>query len=320
MGRKRNKNKHLPQNVQFNHGAYYYVRNNRWIRLGKTLPEMYRALAHLADDKPLQTMADLIDRYSLEILPTKSIKTQKSQVLYLKRIRNVFGAMAPENVRPTEIYTYRNARARRNATTANRELELIKHLFRMAVQWGVVNDNPAREVSKTKLPKRTRYVKDSEYQAVYMVAPPMVRVAMDLAVLTGLRRADLLALTRQDLIDEGISVRTRKTDKPLIIEWSQALRQVVTDALRLPPHVRQPIIANRRGKAYTGDGFGANWRRAMKKALERDLEEPFRFHDLRAKSASDDTAEAATKRLGHMDARTTERYYRRKPARVKPLK
>jgi integrase len=249
---------------------------------------MYRALAHRADDKPLTTMADIIDRYSLKILPTKSIKTQKSQVLYLKRIKNVFGAMAPEIVRPVHIYTYRSARAKKNATTANRELELIKHLFRMAVQWGVVDDNPAREVSKMKLPKRTRYVKDSEYQAVYVVAPPMVRVAMDLAVLIGLRRADLLALTRQDLIDEGISVHTRKTDKPLIIEWSQALRRVVTDALRLPPHVRQPIIANRRGKAYTGDGFGANWQRVIKKALKCDLKEPFRFHDLRAKSASDD--------------------------------
>ena len=51
-------------------------------------------------------------------------------------------------------------------------------------------------------------------------AEKTVRVAMDLALLTGLRRADLLALTRQDLIDEGISVHTRKTDKPLIIEWS----------------------------------------------------------------------------------------------------
>ena len=92
----------------------------------------------------------------------------------------------------------------------------------------------------------------------------MVRVAMDLAVLTGLRRADLLALTRQELIDNGISVLTRKTDKPLIIEWSQALRRVVSDALRLPPHRRQPIIATRRGKAYTGDGFGTIWQRVIK--------------------------------------------------------
>ena len=107
--------------------------------------------------------------------------------------------------------------------------------------------------------------------------------------------------------------------KPLIIEWSQALRRVVSDALRLPPHVRQPIIATRRGKAYTGDGFGTIWQQVIKKALKGDLEKPFRFHDLRAKSASDDTAEAATKRLGHMDVRTTERYYRRKSIRVKPL-
>ena len=59
----------------------------------------------------------------------------------------------------------------------------------------------------------------------------------------------------------------------------------------------------------------------MRKAVEKKvIQERFRFHDLRAKSASDDTLEAATQRLGHMDAKFTERVYRRKPRRVKPLR
>ena len=48
-------------------------------------------------------------------------------------------------------------------------------------------------------------------------------------------------------------------------------------------------------------------------------DQPFQFRDLRAKSASDDTPEAATARLGHTNAAITESVYRRKPATVRPL-
>ena len=41
------------------------------------------------------------------------------------------------------------------------------------------------------------------------------------------------------------------------------------------------------------------------------LAERFTFHDLRAKSASDDELEVATERLAHDDPRTTQKVYRR---------
>ena len=61
----------------------------------------------------------------------------------------------------------------------------------------------------------------------------------------------------------------------------------------------------------------------MSKALKDQksgLTERLQFRDLRAKSASDDTAEAASKRLGHADPKITERVYRRKAERAKPLR
>ena len=149
----------------------------------------------------------------------------------------------------------------------------------------------------------------------------MMQVAMDLALLTGLRRGDLLSLTRNHLTDEGILIKTSKTGKPLLIEWSDELRSVVKKAKRIKPQVRSTLICNLQGKPYSGQGFAAMWQKLIKKAVEKEvIQERFRFHDLRAKSASDDTLEAATERLGHMDAKLTERVYRRKPRRVKPLR
>ena len=71
------------------------------------------------------------------------------------------------------------------------------------------------------------------------------------------------------------------------------------------------------------DGFASVWRRKIDVAiLDTDnlLTERFQFRDLRAKSASDDGLEAASARLGHTNTAITERIYRRKPARVSPLR
>ena len=164
---------------------------------------------------------------------------------------------------------------------------------------------------------------EDEYQAAYRVMPEMAQCAMDLAVLTGLRPADVLRLERSNLVDDGIQIDTRKTGKSLLIEWSTELRRVVKRALQQKPQVRQSIICNKQGKPYTVDGFSSNWYRAIRKAIgnpENPLTEPFQFRDLRAKSASDDTVEAASQRLGHTDPGLTDRVYRRKPTRAKPLR
>ena len=146
---------------------------------------------------------------------------------------------------------------------------------------------------------------------------------MDMAVLTGLRPGDLLSLTRENLTDEGIEIVNSKTGKVLLIEWSADLRRVVKRAQQQKPQVRQSIICNKQGKPYTVDGFNSNWYRNIRKAVadsENALEEPFQFRDLRAKSASDDVLEAASRRLGHSNTEITQRVYRRKPDRVGPLR
>jgi hypothetical protein len=81
---------------------------------------------------------------------------------------------------------------------------------------------------------------------------------MDLALLTGLRRGDLLPLEKRHLTDAGID----------------------------------------------SDGFRTIWDRLMRRAAEtRAMEGRCTFHDIRAKSLSDDTAAAATVRSGRSDLR-----------------
>lgn len=322
MGRRRKHNKHLPSRVYYSHGQYYFVdHESRWHPLGRSMGEMYRKLAQFHDDSPLTSMGDLFSRYERDVVPKKAEKTQVENSRSLKRLNAVFGEMTPSEVRAGDVYAYRDKRGRTTEIGANRDLEVLSHVFTKAVEWGAAESNPCREVRKFAEPKRERYVEDHEFLAVHKLATPIMQVAMDLAVLTGLRRGDLLALTRDHLTDEGILIRTSKTGKPLLIEWSDELRGVVARAKRIKPQVRIALICNKQGKRYTGQGFATMWQKLIRAAMEQNaIQERFRFHDLRAKSASDDSLEAATQRLGHMDARLTERIYRRKPRRVKPLR
>lgn len=144
--------------------------------------------------------------------------------------------------------------------------------------------------------------------AVYRLGSPMLQSAMDLATMTGQREGDLLKLSRSQLTDEGSAFsigkskrrhsrhgRIVETAKKLIIEWSPELRAVTERLKKLGPDIRPTLLCNLQGKPFTPDGFRPNWHRLMTRATTADKEgtppalaERFTFHDLRAKSASDD--------------------------------
>ncbi len=329
VGRKRKHNKHLPLGVTLEHGAYYYRgRDRKRVRLGTALGESLAKWAAIIKPAPgsLRTMRDVFKRYRLEVLPKKAATTVRAQGYLFPMLEDVFGEMAPVDIRPMHAYEYLDTRGAQALTSANHEISLLSHCLTKCVQWGVIERNPLLDLSREEYrPKpRDRYVTDAEFSAVYELAPERIRIAMDLALLTGLRRGDILALTRHSVTDDGLLVRPSKsrnsTGKALIIEWSDDLRRVVARAQHLAPRVRAALLCNRSGKAYTGGGFAVNWQKLQLKALEVGaIEHRYTFHDLRAKSASDDSLQAASERLGHSSQAMTKRVYVRTPTKVRPL-
>jgi len=159
-----------------------------------------------------------------------------------------------------------------------------------------------------------------------------VRAYIKLKLLTGLRRSDLLRLRATDLKEDGIHVQPGKTagttGKRLIIEWITELRQAVDEAQDVRPvHIAPWVFCNCSGACYvkpdgSANGWDSMWRRFMDRVLaETKVSERFTEHDLRAKCASDaESLEHAQRLLAHADSATTNRIYRRKPERVKPLR
>jgi integrase len=187
-----------------------------------------------------------------------------------------------------------------------------------AIRWGAVDDNPCRLVKGNVEKPRNRYISDDEYIAVYELAPDVVQAAMRLALITGLRQGDLLALRLQNLTDDGLEVETNKTGRRLLFEWTPDLREAVNQAKNLPRDVRGMfLLCTKRGRRYTSSGFQSIWQRVMRNAMERQvISERFTFHDIRAKTGSESKDDNL---LGHRNQRTLSRHYKRKALRVTPL-
>ncbi|WP_242489940.1 tyrosine-type recombinase/integrase [Noviherbaspirillum cavernae] len=149
-------------------------------------------------------------------------------------------------------------------------------------------------------------------------------------MLTGLRKGDILHLTKADCQEDGIHVQPsktrKKTGKRLIYEWTPELRAAVDDAVVVRPALSHYLFCNRFGRPLfeeakgTTKGFDTVWQSFMERLLkESKVAERFTEHDLRAKVGSDaESLARAQQLLAHADARTTKRIYRRKPERIKP--
>ncbi len=352
-------NRALPRRWKWQHGAFYYRvpegleaawDGKQMFRLGATLPEAYKTWAARAEaTQNVRTVGQLLERYALEVVPTKAPQTQAGNMLAVGRLTAVFGAMPIGTIKPQMVYTYvdkrsvkvtdDNGKVTGGRVTAHREVEVFSHAFTKAVQWGYLDRHPFKGEMRLEGEKpRTRYVEDWELVEALAIESTRkkgsiaaIQAYMRIKLLTGLRRGDLLRLSAADLREDGIHVTPSKTatstGKKLIIEWTDELRAAVAAARAVRPVLSPYLFCNRKGECYVdaegyAHGWDSMWGRFMERLLaETKIVERFTEHDLRAKCASDAaTLEHARALLAHADSRTTERVYRRKPERVKPLR
>jgi len=260
------------------------------------------------------TLSDAIDRYKDSVLPTK--RDQRKQKAQLEWWRKELGAYTLADVSPALLGEARDKLAKdRGPATVVRYLAALSHVFTIAVkEWGWLEDNPIRRVTKPKEPRgRVRFLSDEEREQLLKACRESknsnLYTIVVLALSTGMRQGEILNLrwTDVDLNQGRIILHETKNNerrvlpllghaKELLIEHAK-IRRLDTDLLFPGRNPQKPFFIR------------SPWMESLKVAQIED----FRFHDLRHSAASYLAMNGATlaeiaEILGHKTLQMVKRY------------
>jgi len=276
------------------------------------------------------TLAQLVERYLKEVLPTKpkNAQNQRNQLLWWSA---QLGYSSLADITPAKLAEYRdrllnipNAKGRlRSPATVVRYLAVLSHAFTVAMkEWGWTSDNPLRRVSKPKEPRgRVRYLDDDErtrlFDACTKSKDPLLYPIVLLAISTGMRRGEIINLRWRDVdLAKHMLVlhETKNGERRAATLAGRALEETVR--LSKSKHENADFVFPSANGARPID-FVKAWKTALREAKIDD----FRFHDLRHTAASYLAQGGATSLdiaavLGHKTLAMVKRYAHLSDSRV----
>lgn len=299
--------KHLPPCVYWKNGAYWYVKRNKWTRLGATLPDSLAEYARLVEPEAVGGMPALIDRVLAYVKPKLKASTVKQYTVAAGKLKRSLAEFSADQVRPKHVAAIK-VELTDTPSAANSTLSFLRTVFRHALEWQLVESNPCVGILRHAEPKRTRYITDDELGRIYQASGPRLRAIVDVLYLTAQRVGDVLKIRRADLTAVGIEFAQEKTGTKLTVPWTSDLRDAVDRAKALFPAISLTLFRGTHGKAPHYGSVRRQWEAACAAAGVVDAH----IHDIRAKALTDAKRQGkdATTLAGHSSPRMTERYLR----------
>jgi integrase len=241
------------------------------------------------------TLAEAVERYLKTVLPKKP-KSFYDQKLQLNWWKESLGQHTLSAITPALISEYRDkladgvtVRGRiRTPATVNRYLSALSHLFTIAVkEWGWVEENPLRKISKMKEPQgRIRFLSDTERETLLKAAKespnPYLYLVIVLCLSTGARRMEILGLSWQNVdLNRGVIIlhETKNNERRVLPITGHAL-ELMKEHAKIK-HMKTDLVFPAHNLKKPMD-IRTPWETALKKAGITN----FRFHDLRHSAAS----------------------------------
>lgn len=206
-------------------------------------------------------------------------------------------------------HKHRTAKPIRPATV-NRELDTLRSIFSKAIEWKKLREHPMADIKRLKVDnRRTRILSEAEQAALLAACPKKLGRMVRLALITGARIGELLALTWADIGEAELTFLETKNGRSRRLPLSPAIRAVLAQCPQTGPG---PVFLNARTQeAYTVNGVAHVFRRALERAgiTTGDVT----LHTLRhtalsrmiASGIDDHTVMAIS---GHQSVRMLERY------------
>ena len=271
------------------------------------------------------TLKELCERYRQNFQHQSSFKNAKGR--YLENFKTHFGEAALlSNIGFADIETYRNhlkqkpvtaerngvmvVRGFRKDASVNREMSCLHHLFSKAVEWELMERSPfdrGRSLILKENNKRLRFLTMDEISRLLKECAPHLRRIVTCAILTGMRRGEILSLKWEQVRNGFIYLEKTKTNESRQIPIADDLDRLFRE-IRKAEHLKSDFVFT-----YKGERIQDNIKNAVASAFRRAGLSDVRFHDLRHTFASQVLLNGGTLKdvqeiLGHKTMTMTLRY------------
>lgn len=228
-------------------------------------------------------------------------------------LKPVFGSMLLAQIRRKDVEHFVSNRTGVKPASVVHELNVLKRMLRLAVEWDLVPFNPAAGVKGPKVPPgRLRYLQPTELRVVLEACPSWLQPIVCLLVFTGMRRGEVLGLRwlDVDLKGERILLSQTKNGTGRVVWLNDGAQRVLgLLASKLSENAKSTDLVFPSSEQVSPENISLAFLRACRKVKIAD----FRLHDLRHTCASWLAMSGAglatvADQLGHKDLRMTKRY------------
>ncbi len=206
-----------------------------------------------------------------------SAKTQGLWGPLLDKVKQAWAQLSVKGLEPRHVLALRDAYAD-TPGMANNMIRALSSVLGWSVPRGWRGNNPCLGLRKLKGGEGYEPWSWEEIDLFQMKARRDIWQAAALALYTGQRMSDVLAMRWSDIKGGMIAVVQHKTGKQLWIPAHENLRKVLAQITRS----NVQILTNSRGAAWTLDGFKTSWGDELDRKEFATLRERQRvFHGLR---------------------------------------
>jgi integrase len=269
----------------------------------------------LLSEAAFSTFADEFLNYQERRIASKVAKGKLSKAEYARQkgivethLKPFFGKMRLATIRRKDVAAYINSRMGEVGDgTIIKEVNTLKRLFNIAVEGEKILVNPANRAPVPKAPEgRVRYLSAEELSKVLRACPEWLRPIAGLAVVTGMRRGEMLRIRWEDVSIPRREIRLRhtKSGKERHAPINDLVMQVLT-SMGAGTHKLRGLLF----PGVTPEQVTVAFIRACEDAGVSD----FSLHDLRHHFSATLRMNGVDlhtlqKLLGHSDPRMTDRY------------
>lgn len=209
------------------------------------------------------TIADLINRFYRSQAYRNTGDAYQRKVRYLlDPFAEKYGTRRVATIQFEHLDAILADKASKHPVAAQSLRKILKRLFQFATKCRLRPDNPVELTAPVKTQKTVgwRAWTEDEIQTFRNAYPlgSTARLALELYLWTGNRKADALKLGRQHIRDGAFRIVQNKTKKPLILPIAPALAEAI---MAMPPNGQLTLLTTVHGKPFTTAGFGNRMRK-----------------------------------------------------------